>query len=1399
MMIYRLISPKLINWCLPFMILNCVVAQNNYKTEKAGECSHESVVQNVMLWFRVSEKLCDSFHISPENSRRFLQFIKQKKLIREELMVSEPDLSLSCLQLFSSLHQSPEYIHFQNLKHALNTIPVLQGGNNCNNLDFSNGTVNGWTGTWNSTGFKDLSNNNFGLNSTIGLNTGSYNTLNTVHQLCTPGLDRIVPINRVPPNHQYSMRLGSDSASTEEKIGAANHQTASNTFLVTQQNCILTFWYAIVFTQTGVEPNTGPHAAKDQPYFKLKVMSGSSEINCAKYDINCTQAAPLPQASPPGWKIQNRNSPHNKDLAYQAVYKDWAPILIPLSSYIGQTVTITFETSDCNAMRHCGYCYFAIDCELPSLNIGSFLCQGGTTTISAPPGGTNYQWSGPGIIGSSTGASININKPGQYTATITTIGANGSSCSFSLSTQVSLQSTSVASFTATTACKNTSTMFTNTSNSLTNWQWNFGDGYSDNVNANPSHLYANAGTYTVSLTGINQYGCKDSIKQSVLVKPLPALSTILDDEVCAGSTVSPVNFLSVPAGATVSWVNSNPAIGLPASGSGNISSYTAPNTNTLINATIIGTPVLNGCTGSSNSFQISIKPLPQLNTLSNQVVCSNSLVGPINFSSTIAGASINWTNDNTATGIAASGTGNITAFTTPVSFTPLVSNITVAPIFNGCTGIASTFSILVNPQPLIQNIADQSVCSGSPINPVVFSTNPSGSNFTWTNTNPSIGLASSGTGNISAYNSPNLSNTETGIITVTPSLAGCAGAPISFTITVKPLPAIHPVNNQSVCSGAPVLPVNFQSNLPGTTLNWTNSNAAIGLPLSGTGNIPAYTAPSVSSIETGTILVSPVLNGCTGIASSFSILVKPLPLLQNIADQAVCSGSPINPVVFSTNPSGSNFTWTNTNPSIGLTASGVGNISAYNSPSLSNTETGSITVTPTLAGCVGTPISFSITVKPLPAINPLSNQSVCSGAQVLPVNFQSNPPGATFNWTNSNAAIGLPLSGTGNIPAYTAPSVSAIETGTILVSPILNGCSGSAIAVSISIKPTPVVNSPVNTTLCGGTVFGGVNFMVSPVGAGINWVNSNPAIGLAVSGSGNISACTTPTTTILQTAVITMHPILNGCTGSPGSFSITVNANPQISGVPDTDTAFCEKVTGGISGLVVIGGTPPYQYQWYNGNTPIPGANQSALTNVGAGTYQLVVKDFNNCLATGATNIFTIPSASTVIANFNASTLQGPEPLLVNFINTSSGANNYNWSINNSYFNTQANIEHTFIQSGTYTVTLIASNGKCTDTISKIITVDIVSYVIIPNIFSPNHDHVNDSFFISSRGLKVLNCSIFNRWGQNIYNIDSPNDEWDGKYSNGIEASDGTYYYFVKALGVDGKQYDLKGTLMLVR
>ena len=87
------------------------------------------------------------------------------------------------------------------------------------------------------------------------------------------------------------------------------------------------------------------------------------------------------------------------------------------------------------------------------------------------------------------------------------------------------------------------------------------------------------------------------------------------------------------------------------------------------------------------------------------------------------------------------------------------------------------------------------------------------------------------------------------------------------------------------------------------------------------------------------------------------------------------------------------------------------------------------------------------------------------------------------------------------------------------------------------------------------------------------------------------------------------------------------------------------------------------------------------------------------------------------------------------------------------------------------------------------------SEIIIPNIFSPNNDLVNDKFVIYGIN-DLFDIKIYNRWGNIVFDQSPYENDWNGKSRNGKRLSEGQYYYILKN---DQEDIKLNGSVMLVR
>ncbi len=172
--------------------------------------------------------------------------------------------------------------------------------------------------------------------------------------------------------------------------------------------------------------------------------------------------------------------------------------------------------------------------------------------------------------------------------------------------------------------------------------------------------------------------------------------------------------------------------------------------------------------------------------------------------------------------------------------------------------------------------------------------------------------------------------------------------------------------------------------------------------------------------------------------------------------------------------------------------------------------------------------------------------------------------------------------------------------------------------------------------------------------------------------------------------------------------------------------------------------------------------------------------------------------------------------LKANAHNTEGWTTHYEWRIMREGDDTpflvryEEDTEVEFRKAGSYSIYLYATFTQGKDTVAY--TEEYWAYespmrinigeskLDMPNAFSPNNDGIND-VYKAKEGYKSIvefHAYIFNRWGQKVYEWTDPAGGWDGTF-NGQEAKQGVYFVLVKAKGADGRTYNIRKDVNLLR
>ena len=331
-----------------------------------------------------------------------------------------------------------------------------------------------------------------------------------------------------------------------------------------------------------------------------------------------------------------------------------------------------------------------------------------------------------------------------------------------------------------------------------------------------------------------------------------------------------------------------------------------------------------------------------------------------------------------------------------------------------------------------------------------------------------------------------------------------------------------------------------------------------------------------------------------------------------------------------------------------------------------------------------------------------------SGCAPLVVHFTNTSSGATsYSWNLGN----------GVITAITDPSTSYLTAGTYTVTlTAYSGSSSSTHTVIITVYPTPTVNFYASdTSVCFGTP---VTF-TSTTSSGV----AGPMTYSWNFGDGTSSTVAGPSHTFPAPGYYNITLSATNSQGCVSSLTKTAYIHvlpPPVAHFTASTTYICNP-PGSVTFTNTSTGTAPYTCSWSFGDGGTGTGTSPTHTYTADGSYNvtLVVTDANGCK-----DSLTLPAyiyVGSVTAAFT-----GPSTACVNstvtFTNTSSTHTSSNWSFGDGGTSTLNDGTHTYTTPGTYTITLVVSDGPCTNIITHTITIlpgAVASFSVSPTCPAP--------------------------------------------------------------------------------
>ncbi len=435
-----------------------------------------------------------------------------------------------------------------------------------------------------------------------------------------------------------------------------------------------------------------------------------------------------------------------------------------------------------------------------------------------------------------------------------------------------------------------------------------------------------------------------------------------------------------------------------------------------------------------------------------------------------------------------------------------------------------------------------------------------------------------------------------------------------------------------------------------------------------------------------------------------------------------------------------------------------------------------------------------ITVNPPPTItaNSSPGTTICAGDSIT----LTGGGGVSYTWDNG---------ATNGVPFAPATTTTYTVTGTDA-----NGCTNTA-QITITVNSCSTVTAGFNTSATTICVGDSVIFTNASSSGVISWQWNFDFTGIG--GATPPTASTAGPHTVFFNTIGTYTVQLLVSDG-PAFDSITSTINVISCAAPtagimmdDLDGEICVNNCIDFSYDQGTGGLPTTLTWTFEGGTP---ATSSALNpglicwNDTTGTFNVTLSVSNANGSSNTSTVVVVHEEPLVFAGNDSSITIGTNGYLNAWATDTAGniitGGSYSW--NPTVLLTDPNSQNTTVNqpasTGNYTVTYTDQYG-CVVTDDMWLFVDIALNIGVPSAFSPNGDGSNDFLFV--RGeivIESMNFTIFNRYGQMVFETTDIEEGWDGTH-NGVELNPGVFVYYVNVTFIDGSAGQIKGNVTLVR
>jgi gliding motility-associated-like protein len=899
-----------------------------------------------------------------------------------------------------------------------------------------------------------------------------------------------------------------------------------------------------------------------------------------------------------------------------------------------------------------------------------------------------------------------------------------------------------------------------------------------NANYLPSVADINSGVVTLTLSSIQNGSCPQSLdSMKITITPTPIVNAGSNIAICNGAMSTPLNG-SITGGSTTGiWNTLGTGTFTPNDSTLNATYNISVADSTAGSVSLVLSSTHNGsCSVVKDTVLITLNSIPTVSVGNDTSICSS--VNSIQLQGTITGGSPTgqWTSMGTGTFTPNDSTLN-------ASYQPSVSDVTAGNVTltftstHNCVNKADSLKLTIQSAPFVNAGSNISLC-GSMSTPlsgtitggagtIIWSTLGSGTFApidTTLNTNYNLSSADSTAGSVSVI----FTSTHNG---------SCSAAIDTVLITLNPITTTFAGNDTIVCSGASGIQLHGVVNGGSATGIWSTAGTGTFTPNSTTLNA-SYQA-SATDIITGSVkLVLTSTNNCVNTSDTMKITFAPTATVSAGRDTSICSSNAI--ALSGSVTTGSIAHWSTIGT--GTFTPNDSTLNATYNPSITDNDTLLFILTLNTSASCGTVLDTMTVYRNGQPTALFSVNNACIGQSVSFTDNSTPGGGSITSWYWN---FGMADTSTARNPSYTY-TVSGTFTVQLQVSS--GGSCKDSISKIININPTPVAAF----TLTANCMSDSVKFINNSTISQGNLTAWSWSFG-----DGNNSNLQNPDQLYDSLATYTVSLTASSDSGCTASVTHTLTVHPSpLAGLTAQSNCVSLLVNFKDTSKVILPDTIS-SYSWNFGDGGISAVANPSHTYSTTGTYTVLlqVQSNNGCTDT-ATKVIT--TGSLVIAQYipdggNYSVNQN-----IDFTNQSTGASLYNWNFgDNSTTSTLSNPSHSFNISGTYTVTLIASNNLgCSDTVKHAFVINSNGHTV-PTGFTPNGDGLNDLFYIMGGPFDQYELRVFNEWGQQIFISNYQADKWDGTF-NGKAQPAGTYRYTFNG-NLDGQSLKLSGEINIIQ